>query len=377
MSSHRVAGAVRLSVALAVCAAASVTVLAQSASVGQARPDMHAGASADPFVDPLDAPALQHRNVAGRPLMAVARAGGRLVAVGQRGLIAVSENEGKDWRQVGSPVSSDLLALSFPNANDGWAVGHDGVVLHTADGGRTWLRQFDGRSAATALTDFYRQRIAAGDTSLQPYLDQLALDYKNGPSLPLLSVWFENALHGIAVGPFGMAVSTDDGGKSWLPMLDRIDNPDFLHLNAISAVDGDVYIAGEKGTMFRRGPHDTVFRRVQTGYAGSFFGVTGGDGIVLAYGLRGTVYRSGDHGANWTPLKSPMNGMVTTAASVASHRTFLFATATGEVARYDASSGAFHLLGLPRTTPVTGLLALGGEAFAVCGLGGVYLARFE
>lgn len=32
------------------------------------------------------------------------------------------------------PVSSDLVAVSFPDAANGWAVGHDGVVLKTSDG---------------------------------------------------------------------------------------------------------------------------------------------------------------------------------------------------------------------------------------------------
>ncbi len=35
----------------------------------------------------------------------------------------------------------------FSHAAKGWAVGHDGVVLHTSDGGESWRMQLDGNQA--------------------------------------------------------------------------------------------------------------------------------------------------------------------------------------------------------------------------------------
>ena len=57
------------------------------------------------------------------------------------------------WQQADVPVSSDLVAVPFPTPTHGWAVGHDGVVLHSADAGahldaparRPQRRQADGR----------------------------------------------------------------------------------------------------------------------------------------------------------------------------------------------------------------------------------------
>jgi photosystem II stability/assembly factor-like uncharacterized protein len=326
--------------------------------------------SKDPFVDPLDAPAVMHESVVGRPLMSIASAGKRLVAVGMRGLIVISDDSGKSWLQVRVPVSSDLLALSFPDASDGWVVGHDGVVLHTADGGQTWIKQFDGREAAKALVADYQTRIDAGDKSLQPYLDQLVLNYKSGPSLPLLSVWFKDAQHGMAVGPFGMAVITDDGGKAWHPMLDRIANPQFLHLNAINEIAGDVYIAGEQGTVFKLDPHSGKFQLTQTDYAGSFFGMTGNQDEVIAYGLRGTIYRSADHGVTWAKVQSPLHGTVTSAVYVPSRKAFVFVTAAGEVAMADSAVHEFHLLEPALPTAFTGVQVTAGGALAISSLAG-------
>lgn len=89
------------------------------------------------FVDPLDRPA-QVSPLASKSLMqGVTRAGARLVAVGQRGHILVSDDSGATWSQAKVPVSSDLTAVFFANDKMGWAVGHDGVILNSVDGGLT------------------------------------------------------------------------------------------------------------------------------------------------------------------------------------------------------------------------------------------------
>jgi photosystem II stability/assembly factor-like uncharacterized protein len=74
------------------------------------------------------------------------RAGKRVVAVGQRGHVLISDDAGEKWQQSEVPVSADLVAVHFPDAEAGWAVGHDGVILNSTDGGRTWVRQLDGRT---------------------------------------------------------------------------------------------------------------------------------------------------------------------------------------------------------------------------------------
>lgn len=102
------------------------------------------------FVDPLDQPA-RASVLASRALInGVARAGPRLVAVGQRGHVLYSDNDGAAWLQAAVPLSSDLAAVTFTDARHGWAVGHDAVVLHSADGGASWRRADTGTQ--TGLT---------------------------------------------------------------------------------------------------------------------------------------------------------------------------------------------------------------------------------
>src|SRR5688572_31283560 len=110
-----------------------------------------APANSSPWRDVLDTPA-QKSALAPRTLLTgLARAGERVVAVGQRGHALFSDDAGKSWQQAEVPVSSDLVAVQFPTATAGWAVGHDGVVLHSADAGKTWARQLDGRSLGDVL----------------------------------------------------------------------------------------------------------------------------------------------------------------------------------------------------------------------------------
>ncbi|WP_220476874.1 WD40/YVTN/BNR-like repeat-containing protein [Massilia cavernae] len=99
----------------------------------------------------LDRPAVQVKAPERQVLLAAAQAGTRVVAVGERGLVVLSDDAGASWRQARAvPVSTTLTAVSFRSAQLGWAVGHGGVVLHTRDGGDTWTRQADGASLARA-----------------------------------------------------------------------------------------------------------------------------------------------------------------------------------------------------------------------------------
>src|SRR5690606_13540205 len=85
----------------------------------------------------------------------LARAGDRVVAVGDRGHIIYSDDEGQHWRQAETPTSVLLTAVCFADAEHGWAVGHDAVVLGTRDGGATWVLQYSDAldDGAEALDD--------------------------------------------------------------------------------------------------------------------------------------------------------------------------------------------------------------------------------
>ena len=101
--------------------------------------------------------------------------------------------------------------------------------------------------------------------------------------------------------------STEDGGKTWNDVSSRIENFDGWHLNAISAADnGVVYIAGEKGVLFRSDDGGENWVTLAGPYQGSYFGVLTGPGAddVFLYGLQGNIFKSVDRGETWSKSKS-------------------------------------------------------------------------
>jgi photosystem II stability/assembly factor-like uncharacterized protein len=290
------------------------------------------------FKDPLDHPAIKVGRLAERPMHAVAKAGTRLVAVGPRGLIVVSADQGRTWSQVVSPVQSDLVAVHFPSPAKGWVVGHDGVVLHSTDGAATWVRQLDGRLAQAAFMRYYGQ---ADTPQYQAAARAVARNYKAGAALPLLDVWFDDELTGFAVGAFGMLIGTTDGGKTWNPWLDRIDNPEQLNLNAIRGGDGGVYVAAERGGVFRLDRSTGRFVASPTGYEGSFFGVAVSKSVVLAFGLRGAAYRSTDKGSSWQRLEMPSAATISAGAALDDTGGFVLANNAGDLLVGDNTATRF------------------------------------
>jgi len=329
--------------------------------------------SGNHFIDPLDAPAagVQGALQAQRqPLLALAQAGQRIVAVGFRGLIIISDDQGRTWKQANVPVQSDLVAVTFVSNTKGWAAGHDGVILETVDGGLNWSKQLDIRIAHAAFPLYYQQKIDSGSADDAGYLAEVEKNFEGDTSLPYLSLAFENESQGFAVGAFGMIASTVDGGKSWQPAVDRIDNPQQLNLNAIRKIGGVLYIAGEQGTVFRMDAASGRFAPLSTGYSGSYFDIIGNDKILLAYGLRGTAYRSLDHGSTWQKVETQTATALFGGVFLADGR-LLLVSEGGELLRGNEDGSHFKRLDVTLNTHVASALNIGNNRLVVVGYGGV------
>ena len=214
-----------------------------------------------------DVPSLPSRLSASSLLLDVTAAGERLIAVGEWGHIVYSDDQGVTWTQAAVPVDVTLTSIAFADEKNGWAVGHDAVILHTADAGTTWTVQ-----------------------SKQAELEQ-----------PLFSVYFSDAQHGFAVGAYSLYMTTADGGATWTQK--KIGDSDF-HMNGIFKVkSGDLMISGEAGHVFRSKDKGETWEILQTPYSGSFWNGLGlADGSALVFGMRGNIWHSADGGTTWTQV---------------------------------------------------------------------------
>lgn len=231
--------------------------------------------------DPAPVPAMKARLAAKVPVTGMARAGDALVAVGDYGTVVRSTDNGQSWQQAAVPVSSLLTAVHFADARRGWAVGHGGVVLATADGGANW--------------------------TLQQVLDDKPV---------LLSVCFTSAERGYAVGAYGTAWRTTDSGKNWEPIAVGQGRDADLHLNHIFATrTGALYIAAETGLAFRSTDGGDSWTPLKTGVSGSLWGgLEAGDEVVLL-GMSGRVLASRDGGDSWRAIEGDTEQSLTGAVA--------------------------------------------------------------
>ena len=328
------------------------------------------------FVDVLDTPA-QMSPLASRSLLqAVTRAGSRVIAVGQRGHIVISTDGGASWKQSPVPVSSDLTAVFFVDDRQGWAVGHDGVILHTGDGGGRWELQLDGRKANDLLVRAMERKLAAEPASeeAKKLVAEAKRYQEQGADKPFLDVWFADASNGYAVGAYNLIFRTSDGGRSWEPWFDRTENPKFFNLYAIRPAAGALYIAGEGGLVLKLDPSAQRFRALATPYSGSFFGVAEAGASAILFGLRGNVYGSSDGGKTWNRIDAGLLASVVAATRLASGA-LLLADTGGRVAATADGGQTFTAVKLEQATPLTGLVDAGGDRLVMVGPRGAAVAR--
>lgn len=198
----------------------------------------------------------------------VAVSGGGFVAVGERGHVVYSD-DGNDWKQATVvPTRSTLTAVTEYGGRL-WAGGHDTVLLTSGDGGVTWTRQY-----------------------FDPERQQAIMDLR-----------FFSADRGIAVGAYGLALYTEDGGANW---EDGSVNEEEWHNNAILSVGEDqVMVAGEAGFAYRSRDGGESWETLELPYAGSMFGlVLGFNDCIALFGLRGHVQETCDFGDSWEELPS-------------------------------------------------------------------------
>jgi len=307
--------------------------------------------------------AAEHAPLAARGLLiAMAVAGERLVAVGDRGIIVLSDDRGASWTQAEYVPSQALLTgVCFLDPLHGVAVGHDEVILTTADAGRTWK-----------LTHFAPQALR-----------------------PLLDVWCGTGGEVIAVGAYSTYLTRADGGASWREVKftpaaapaartaagaprsaaaaasgtdEEEEAGGGYHLNRIvGAGAGRLYIAGEAGHLYASDNGGASWHTLASPYEGSFFGLLplGGE-TVLAFGLRGHLYRSENAGASWQQIETGTTAMLTGATTFEAGAVALVGLSGVVLVSRDGGHG-FTLMQQADRAGLSAVVSTGDERLAVVG----------
>ena len=358
-------------------------------------------------------------------LLDVVRHGNKIVAVGERGHILISNDLGKQWKQVKVPVGQMLTAVDFINERLGWAVGHDGHVVHTEDGGETWALQRDGLKAQAEINvaslhiaketlKAIKVKIAIGPTqveiaegvtplkapeivqvdeygyeitpmTIEEQLEEAKWEVQNAQDRiagtivapPLMDVWFSDDKHGWAVGAFGILIQTVDGGKTWINRSGDLGNKDSYHLNAVNGIaNGTVIIAGEAGFVTYSHDNGQTWTRASFAYEGSVFGLgVSQDGLmIVATGLRGNTLKTHDAGITWEAIYPGIDYSLSNASLYGDSSLILVGTGGSISISHDKGS-SFKQYTLPARASLSNVVVLEDEKFLLVGQGGIH--RFE
>ncbi len=277
-------------------------------------------------------------------LMDATQAGTRIVAVGEHGVILLSDDDGKTYRQARAvPVSATLSAVTFADAEHGWAVGQWGVILATTDGGETWRKQ--------------RMDIS---------VDQ-----------PLFSVEFTNSRDGIAVGLWSLMLTTHDGGQTWvrtaLPKPPGAEKADRNLYHIFSDGKGTLYVVSEQGTVLKS-TDGVNWTYGATGSKGTLWtGVVMPDGRIVVAGLLGSMFQSRDGGSSWTSVTSDAKSSITDL--VATSDGLLGIGLDGLVMKQKSGDGKFEISRREDRATLTAALVNGGGKVILFAHEGVLAAR--
>lgn len=336
-------------------------------AVGQA-------AMAGPAGDPLQRPARASARAATSMMTAVARAGDALVAVGERGLILRSADSGRHWVQARVPVSVLLTGVRFATPRRGWAVGHSGTVLATSDGGMSWTVQLDGARAARLVQRAAGQAGGDGAPAVRLRADAARL-VREGADKPFFDLDVESEQVVTAVGAFGLAMRSEDGGASWRSWGQRIPNPGGSHLYAAARSGDAVVFVGEQGLVCAAVlPRTGCAVQAVPAKSSNFGVVVLSERHWLVYGLRGKAQVTDDGGDSWRGVSIDEAASLT-AGLRRNDGSVVLASQAGTLFVSTDGGRRFEKLPRPDPVPIVGMAEAPDGALVVAGLRGV--ARIE
>ena len=203
-------------------------------------------------------------------LLSIASAGHTVVAVGDRGAMLRSIDDGAHFTPVPVPSRATLTRVIMRDGGTAYAVGFDATILRSTDGGAHWARVLNDERADNPLFGLVTSASGAA----------------------------------LAVGGFGHAY-TSPNGTEWQPGHVLSEDDDF-HLNAALNIDANKWLlVGEQALVMRSDDSGAHWRKLAVPVQGSLFG-----GVILSpqrwliFGLRGHAAATDDAGAHWQVINT-------------------------------------------------------------------------
>ena len=231
-------------------------------------------------------------------------------AVGLEGEIVFTKDGGSTWSTQSSGTTSRLRNVFFLDESTGWVVGDTGTILHTTDGGANWVAQ---NSASTnSLSDICfvdaSNGWAVGRDGKILHTSDGGSNWKSqnsGTTWTLASVSFSDTKNGWAVGSGSTIVHTSDGGENWLPQNSGVTG----FLSGVYFLDANKgWAAGAAGRILQTidgGDNWASQNSAITSSLSDIYFVDASNG--WAVGRFGRIVHTSDGGNNWEFQESSSN----------------------------------------------------------------------
>ena len=207
-------------------------------------------------------------------------------------------------------IDSPLNGVCFVSLTDGWAVGNDGIIIHTTDGGINWNLQESGTNKtieditfideqtgfAVGSSDIVLKTTNGGTTWINqnPVIDVVG---GNGPYLNCVS--FADKNNGIIVD--AGILRTTNGGSDW-----EQQNYYNLGINSVSFADSNTgIIVGNSGKILRTTNSGASWAEQVGVTTEDLYGISFCNSQYgIAVGYNGTIIKTINGGIDWQKVSS-------------------------------------------------------------------------
>lgn len=204
------------------------------------------------------------QGAAGMSLQAMTRIDNNTaIAVGEQGVILRTEDGGERWENKTGITVNSLLAIAASD-NVVLAGGGAGTLLRSEDRGRSWRVSVSGTDQALVALAFSNPATVMAATERGALLRSInaGISWQNVDiaSGAIAQFAFADTRNGIAVGAAGTVLRTSNGGKSWKVVDSGVDADlsDVLYIDALHVLaagnDGVMIVSSDGGTSWKSLP---------------------------------------------------------------------------------------------------------------------------
>ncbi len=207
--------------------------------------------------------------------------------IGSDGYIYVSDDAGINWRRAENITTPDISDIQMIDGSNGFAIGKNGLVLKTTNGGSDW--------------------------KILPVLNATSGNSITGT---ITGVLFKDANNGLVIGPSGFCRKTTDGGNTWTGITTGLPSgTDLLSItmDKYGSTAGTVYVTGTNSgatviytlnSLWAAFTDLSISTKLRAADLNDVCMVDASNGY--ACGRDGTFLKTTNGGANWTHCATGM-----------------------------------------------------------------------